>query len=72
MTDNYSQQSGEQLLKLAEVAELLRKSKSYVFKAWPKWTAHGVRPIRVGGTKQGRLLFRRTEIEQLLEQWQVT
>jgi hypothetical protein len=65
-------QNGADWLTLSEVAALLRKSRSYVFKAWPSWTTYGVRPARIGGRTQGRLLFRRREVEALLEQWRVT
>ncbi len=60
------------LLTIAEVAELLRKSKSVVHKRWPRWVAeYGLRPIRFGGSPRGRLLFSRAEIEAMLEQWRI-
>ncbi len=59
-------------LTLAEVAGLLRLSRSFVFKNWPMWTSYGVKPVRSGGRDRGRLLFRRSEVEQLLERWRVS
>jgi hypothetical protein len=63
---------GEDWLTLSDVATLLKKSRSFVFKAWPEWVGRGVRPVRIGGREKGRLLFRRAEIEQLLEHWRVS
>lgn len=53
------------------VAQFLSKSRSFVHKAWPRWISFGVRPVRIGGTPRGRLLFRRSEIEEMLRQWEV-
>jgi len=59
-------------LTLEEVARLLRRSRSAVYKAWPAWIRQGVAPIRVGGkADHGGLLFRRSDIEQLLNAWRV-
>ena len=63
----------EEWLTVAQVAAMLRKSRSFVHKAWPRWKVDGVvRPSRVGGTPRGRLLFRMSEVEEMLEKWQVS
>lgn len=66
MKDNRSQSSD--LLTTAEVALLIRRSRFYVQTRWPQWSRWGIYPIKVGGT--GRMLFRRSDIEKLVSQWQ--
>lgn len=63
-------QEGE-FLTTAEVASLIRRSRHYVQSRWPRWSQWGVRPIRVGGKLFGGLLFRRADIERLIQSWQV-
>lgn len=61
-----------EFLTVDEVAHLLRRSKSLVYKSWPAWITQGVAPIRIGGkADHGGLLFRRSDIERLLNAWQV-
>lgn len=69
MTKQKDQQRGETLLTPDDVATLLRQSRSFVFKAWRKWMKYGIRPIRINRSKKGRLLFRKSEIDRLLDQW---
>ncbi len=53
-----------------DLAAFVRKSRSSVHKLWPEWAAqYGLRPVRFGGRKKGRLLFARTEVEAMLERW---
>lgn len=61
-----------EFLTITEVATMLRKSVSSVHKLWPQWVArYGLRPIQYGGSPKDRLLFRKVEIEAMLEQWRV-
>ncbi len=69
MTNRRVSQDGEALLTPDDVAILLRQSRSFVFKAWRKWMKYGIRPIRINRSKKGRLLFRKSDIDQLLEKW---
>lgn len=57
------------LMTLGEVAEFLRISLSYARHVWPEWTKFGVNPIRMGG--RGQLLFEKTEITAMIEQWRM-
>ena len=59
----------EDLLTTAEVALIIRRSRFYVQTRWPQWGRWGIYPIKVGGT--GRMLFRRSDIERLLNAWRV-
>jgi hypothetical protein len=61
----------EEWLTVAQVAAMLRKSRSFVHKSWPKWTEEGLAPVRVGGTPGGRLLFPASGVEKLLSRWRV-
>ncbi len=57
-------------LTVNDLAVFVRKSRSSVHKLWPIWVAqYGLRPVRYGGRKRGRLLFARSEVEAMLEQW---
>lgn len=56
-------------LTLSEVAGLLRISPNYAKTQWPKWMRSGVVPLRKDGT--GRLLFRRSQIMQMVDTWKV-
>jgi hypothetical protein len=59
-------------LTIAELATLVRKSRSAVHKLWPGWaTSYGLRPVRFGGRKKGRLLFEKREVLAMLEQWRI-
>lgn len=59
----------EELLTPHDVAKVLRQSRSFVFKTWRKWMKYGVRPIRINRSKKGHLLFRKSEIDRLLDRW---
>lgn len=63
--------SSSEFLTVGEVAKLLRRSRSLVYKTWPTWAKQGAVPVRVGGGVKGGLLFRRCDIERLLSRWQV-
>ncbi len=69
MTNRIISEDEEALLTPDDVATLFRQSRSFVFKAWRKWMKYGVRPIRINNSKKGRLLFRRSDIERLLDKW---
>ena len=53
------------------VAKLLCRSRSVVHKQWMSWSIYGVRPARYGARRRGRLMFKRSEIEAMLEQWRI-
>ena len=53
------------------VAKLLCRSRSVVHKQWPSWSAYGVRPARYGARRRGRLMFKRSEIEAMIERWRI-
>jgi excisionase family DNA binding protein len=56
----------DRLLRAVDVAELLDLSPATII----RWSESGKLPfIRLGGTKQGRLRFRESDIESLLESW---
>jgi len=61
-----------QWLTVRELSETLRKSPSAIHKLWPVWAVrYGLRPARFGGSRRGRLLFDRIEIERMLEEWRI-
>ena len=66
-----SAQGIEEWLTVTQVAAMLRKSRSFIHKGWPKWVKEGVKPVRVGGSPRVRLLFKRQDIDKLLESWRV-
>ena len=70
-SENITHSDGDWLT-IREVAAFLKKSVSAIHKQWPSWVTHGVRPVRYGGRERGRLLFARSEILRMLEQWRVT
>ena len=53
------------------VAKLLCRSRSVVHKQWTSWIVYGVKPARYGARRRGRLMFKRSEIEAMLEQWRI-
>jgi len=65
-------QSGP-FITIAELAVMLKKSPSAIQKTWKTWVnVWGIRPIRFGGTKRGRLLFSARDVENLLAKWSVS
>lgn len=57
---------------IAELAVMLKKSPSAIQKTWHSWVkVWGIRPLRFGGTKRGRLLFSIRDVENLLAKWSV-
>jgi len=60
-----------QLLTLQQVAEILNLKYDTVNRQWPTWIKWGVRPIRINGNPNSPPRFRRTEIEAMVEQWEV-
>ena len=63
-------ESPQDWLTVSDLAAFVRKSRSSVHKLWPVWaTSYGLRPVRFGGRKRGRLLFARKEVEAMLERW---
>ena len=61
----------DKLLTTLEVAEKLRVTKFYVSRNWINWIDYGVNPIRLNGKANGNLLFKESEIENLIDQWRV-
>lgn len=59
------------LLTTEEVSRLIRRTRHYVQSRWREWGRWGVAPVRVGGRPGGGLLFRRSDIERLLDAWRV-
>ena len=53
------------------VARLLCRSKSVVHKQWMSWSIYGVKPARYGARRRGRLMFKRSEIEAMIERWRI-
>ena len=47
----------QELMTVESVAYFLSKSRSFIHKAWPKWVAYGVHPIRVGGTNKLETMY---------------
>jgi len=60
----------DKLLTLEETADLLRVSVPRLRHIWPTFTKQGVRPIRFNGTGR-RILFRESEINRMVETWEV-
>ena len=69
-SSNGGTEVGSEWLTIRDVARFVRKSPSSVHKLWPEWVAqYGLRPVRYGGRKRGRLLFARADVEVMLERW---
>ena len=71
MNQRATEMTKEELLTLTDVARLLKRSKSFVFKEWRGWVKEGMRPIRVSGREGGRPLFYKKDIERLLKRWTI-
>lgn len=54
-----------------EVADLFKKSVSWVHQNWPKWKVEfGVAPMRANGTHKGQLMWKKSQLVNMAEkQW---
>lgn len=62
---------GDVYLTTKEVAEFFKQSESWVLHSWPTWIEFGVRPIRLNGHHKGRLIFKKSQLINMAEQWVV-
>ena len=54
-------------LNVEQVAQLFGVSKSFVHQNWPGWIKYGVRPIRLNGKQKGRLMWKKSQLIDMIE-----